>query len=146
MARDTRIQYQTMISKRVIETAIEKAREKRDDAYSPYSEYSVGAVAVCIDETQSVTVYYEGCNIENPNYSNTVHAEELAVSNAVADGHREVEFVVVATEEGDVSDPCGSCQQYIKEFGSEDTPIIVQTEGMNYEQKPLKDCELFSLE
>jgi len=134
-----------MLSDPIIEEAITIARNERKKAYTPESGYSVGATAVCIGENEEDIHYYAGCNIENANYSNTIHAEELAIANAIQDGHRELAFVVVATAEGDISDPCGSCQQTIKEFGSEDIPIIVQTEGQSYEKKPLRDCELFSL-
>jgi len=52
---------------------IEAARDALDDAHVPYSEYRVGAALRTADGT-----VYTGCNIENANYSNSLHAEEVA--------------------------------------------------------------------
>lgn len=130
-----------------IDIAIEEAIEARDDAYAPYSEYSVGA-SVIVESTDPEYTYefYTGCNIENGNYSNTTHAEELAIDRAVKDGHREILALVVATQDGDHSEPCGRCQQDLMEFGSVDTPVIVQETGTEYTETTLADCTPFNLE
>jgi cytidine deaminase (EC 3.5.4.5) len=58
------------------ETLIQEAREARNDSYSPYSEFNVGAVIQCADGSR-----YTGANIENINYTNTTHAEENAINS-----------------------------------------------------------------
>jgi len=49
---------------------LEQARTAVESAYAPYSEYAVGAAI----ETADGTVY-TGSNVENANYSNSLHAE-----------------------------------------------------------------------
>jgi len=98
------------------------ARDALQNAYVPYSEYPVGAAV----ETASGDVY-TGCNVENANYSNSLHAEEVAVGEAVADGHREFTRVVVTSAARDAVTPCGMCRQTLAEFCSDDTPVLCDT-------------------
>jgi cytidine deaminase len=94
------------------------AREAVENAYVPYSEYRVGAAI----ETADGTVY-TGCNIENANYSNSLHAEEVAIGTAVRDGHREFTRLAVSSAARDGVTPCGMCRQTLAEFCDEDLPI-----------------------
>jgi cytidine deaminase len=98
---------------------LETAREAVERSYAPYSEYRVGAAL----ETTDGTVY-TGCNIENANYSNSVHAEELALSKAVEDGHREFEQIAVSSGRRDGVTPCGMCRQSLAEFCDDDFPVV----------------------
>ncbi|MFB6269400.1 MAG: cytidine deaminase [Halobacterium sp.] len=98
------------------------ARDALENAYVPYSEYEVGAAV----ETADGDVYV-GCNVENANYSNSLHAEEVAVGEAVADGHREFAKVVVTSAARDAVTPCGMCRQTLAEFCSDDTPVLCDT-------------------
>jgi cytidine deaminase len=93
---------------------LKHAREALDASYAPYSEYRVGAALKTADGT-----VFTGCNIENANYSNSVHAEELAISKAVEAGHREFEAVAVVSSEFDGVTPCGMCRQTLAEFCGE---------------------------
>jgi cytidine deaminase len=101
------------------EDMLAAARDALQNAYVPYSEYPVGAAV----ETASGDVY-TGCNVENANYSNSLHAEEVAVGEAVADGHREFARVVVTSAARDAVTPCGMCRQTLAEFCSDDTPVL----------------------
>jgi cytidine deaminase len=101
-----------------MEALVEAARGAVDAAYTPYSEYGVGAAVRTADGT-----VYTGCNVENANYSNSLHAEEVAVGNAVSDGHREIEAVAVVSAAGDGVTPCGMCRQTLAEFCAEDVPV-----------------------
>ncbi len=92
-------------------TLIDQARETLDDAYTPYSEYRVGAAL----ETTDGTVY-TGCNVENANYSNSLHAEEVALGTAVSDGHRAFSRLAVTSSARDGVTPCGMCRQTLAEF------------------------------
>ncbi|MFC6835593.1 cytidine deaminase [Halomarina ordinaria] len=98
---------------------VARAREALDDAYVPYSEYRVGAAL----ETADGTVY-TGCNIENANYSNSLHAEEVAVAGAVRDGHTEFARLAVASGARDGVTPCGMCRQTLAEFADADLPVF----------------------
>ena len=87
------------------------ARDVLADAYVPYSEYRVGAALRTADgET------YVGCNIENANYSNSLHAEEVAVAEAVKRGHTEFNALAVVSGERDVGRRASADR--VKEFVS----------------------------
>ena len=101
---------------------LDAAREAARAAHAPYSEYRVGAAI----ETADGTVY-TGCNIENANYSNSLHAEEVAVGKAVSEGHRSFEGLAVTSTARDGVTPCGMCRQTLAEFCDED--VIIVTDG-----------------
>jgi cytidine deaminase len=103
---------------------LDRAREALDAAYVPYSEYAVGAAL----ETADGAVY-TGCNVEIANYSNSLHAEEVALGTAVREGHREFERVAVTSAARDGVTPCGMCRQSFAEFCDEDFRIICEGEG-----------------
>ncbi|WP_232701574.1 cytidine deaminase [Halobacterium wangiae] len=107
------------------------ARDTLDDAYVPYSEYPVGAAI----ETASGEVYV-GCNIENANYSNSLHAEEVAIGEAIKEGHREFERLVVTSAERDAVTPCGMCRQTLAEFCDDEMPVLCDT-GDDFERYTL---------
>lgn len=100
------------------------AREAHETAYAPYSEYHVGAALQTADGT-----VYTGCNVENANYSNSLHAEELAVGKAVGDGHREFERLAVSSAARDGVTPCGMCRQTLAEFCAPEFEILCETEA-----------------
>jgi cytidine deaminase len=93
---------------------IERAREALAASYAPYSEYAVGAALQTPDGA-----VYAGCNVENANYSNSLHAEELAVGKAVADDQRNFVALAVSSSARDGVTPCGMCRQTLAEFCGE---------------------------
>ena len=97
---------------------LDAARAAVEAAYVPYSEYRVGAALRTADG--SVTV---GCTLENANYSNSLHAEEVAVAEAVKNGHSEFEALAVVSEKRDGVTPCGMCRQTLAEFCDASLPI-----------------------
>ncbi|MFC7154606.1 cytidine deaminase [Halomarina halobia] len=112
---------------------VELAREALADAYVPYSGYRVGAAL----ETADGTVY-TGCNIENANYSNSLHAEEVAVAEAVKNGHAEFTRIAVTSGARDGVTPCGMCRQTLVEFCGEDLPVLCD-EGDSIREYALGD-------
>ena len=93
------------------------AIKARENAYSPYSHFAVGAALLCEDGT-----LYEGCNIENASYGLTNCAERTAIFKAVSEGHIKFKaLAVVADTEGPCA-PCGACRQVVAEFK---IPIII---------------------
>lgn len=106
-----------------IEDLVQAAREAQEHAHVPYSEYRVGAAL----ETKDGTVF-TGCNIENANYSNSLHAEEVALSQAIATGHREFARLAVSSSKRDGVTPCGMCRQTLAEFCREGFPIVCDGE------------------
>jgi len=98
---------------------VDSAREALADAYVPYSEYRVGAALVTADGT-----VYTGCNIENANYSNSLHAEEVAIAAAVKDGHARFDRIAVSSGVRDGVTPCGMCRQTLAEFCDDDLAVL----------------------
>lgn len=101
------------------------AKTAMDQAYAPYSGFSVGAALLA--ESGKL---YSGCNIENAAYPVTCCAERVAIFQAVSAGERDFkELLVVANTEGPVA-PCGSCRQVMSEFFSKETLIhLTNREG-----------------
>ena len=98
---------------------LEHAREVATRAYVPYSEYPVGAALRAGDGTVFV-----GCNIENANYSNSLHAEEVAIGEAIRVGHRSFDALAVASDARDGLTPCGMCRQTLAEFCDEQLRVV----------------------
>jgi len=99
------------------------AREIQDRAYVPYSEYPVGAALRTADGEVFV-----GCNVENANFSNSLHAEEVAIAEAVKNGHTAFDRLVVSSARRDGVTPCGMCRQTLAEF-CEASLVVVCDEG-----------------
>lgn len=103
------------------------AQEARNNSYSPYSHFRVGAALL----TKSNKIY-KGCNIENAAYSATNCAERTAIFKAVSEGEREfVAIAIVGGREGETAEfcaPCGVCRQVISEFCPKDFEIILGNE------------------
>ena len=100
-----------------IQKLMDCAIKARENAYSPYSHFAVGAALLCEDGT-----LYEGCNIENASYGLTNCAERTAIFKAVSEGHTTFKaLAVVADTEGPCA-PCGACRQVMAEFK---IPLII---------------------
>lgn len=106
------------------EELVTRARAALDAAYVPYSEYTVGAALRTADGEVFV-----GCNIENANYSNSLHAEEVAVAEAVKNGHTEFDRIAVTSGARDGVTPCGMCRQTLAEFCDEDLVVVCDEGG-----------------
>jgi cytidine deaminase len=102
-----------------MDSLVATAREAVDAAYAPYSEYRVGAALRTVDG-----VVFTGCNVENANYSNSLHAEEVALGSAVRAGHRAFAALAVSTAAPDGVLPCGMCRQSLAEFCGDDFPVL----------------------
>ena len=104
---------------------IRYAMNARENSYSPYSRFAVGAALV----TSSGKVY-TGCNIENAAFSPTNCAERTAAFKAVSEGERD--FLAIAIcggpADNDVTDychPCGVCRQVLCEFSMPEKFIVI---------------------
>ncbi len=100
---------------------LDAARAAVERSYAPYSEYQVGAALLTDDGHLSL-----GCNVEVANYSNSLHAEEVAVGRAVAEGHHEFARIGVVSAAGDGVLPCGMCRQTLSEFCDEEFPVVCE--------------------
>lgn len=99
---------------------MELARKSRENSYSPYSNFSVGA-AILTDDGK----VYTGANIENASYGASVCAERVAIYKAVSSGSKRISAIAISAERGEAY-PCGICRQVMSEFtGGEDIDIFV---------------------
>ena len=117
---------------------IKLALEARENSYSPYSGFKVGAALL----TKSGKVY-TGCNIENAAFGPTVCAERTAIFKAVSEGEREFEKIAIAGGKGEMPDsyafPCGVCRQLMSEFCGPEFEIITAVSADDYVIKTLKE-------
>jgi cytidine deaminase len=96
------------------------AQRIKDQAYAPYSKFSVGAAAL-VDDGRVVV----GCNVENASYGVGLCAECGLVSALQASGGgRLVAFTCVGPD-GELLMPCGRCRQLLWEFGG--ATLLVET-------------------
>ena len=94
----------------------DRACQVRARSYSPYSRFAVGAVVESTDGN-----LFTGCNVENAAYGLCICAEQVAITTAVSEGHREFRCIVVAASP--LASPCGACRQIISEFFIDDGMI-----------------------
>lgn len=91
---------------------IKIAQKARENSYSPYSHFKVGAALL----TKEGKVYM-GCNVENCGYSPTNCAERSAIFAAISNGEREFEkLAIVGSSCEGITYPCGVCRQVIAEI------------------------------
>ena len=102
------------------EDLIQMAREAREHAHAPYSNFHVGAALVASDGR-----VFTGCNVENSTYGLSMCAERVAIFKAVSEGEREIAKVVVITDHDEIAPPCGCCRQMIWEFSGNNTEVVL---------------------
>ncbi|EEG78027.1 cytidine deaminase [Dethiobacter alkaliphilus] len=100
------------------------AREARENAYAPYSRFSVGAALLTADGE-----IFTGCNVENLSFGLTLCAERVAAFSAVAAGKREFTGLALITDTPQPVTPCGSCRQVLYEFSPDLWIISANLEG-----------------
>lgn len=96
----------------------ERACAALNNAYAPYSHFSVGACILTADGRA-----FDGCNIENASFGATICAERAAVSAAVSQGARRFTKIAVAGKDAPAW-PCGICRQVLYEFGGRELRVI----------------------
>ena len=101
------------------EELIAAAKDVRERAYAPYSNFQVGA-AVETDEGN----IYTGCNVESASYGLTVCAERLAIWKGITRGEKRFGRIAVVVDTEELTPPCGVCRQIIWEFCG-DVPVIL---------------------
>lgn len=119
----------------MIDTAIEQLKY----AYTPYSNFKVGAALLTKDGE-----IYTGCNIENAAYGPSNCAERTAFFKAVSEGERDFQAIcIVGGMNGVLTDytaPCGVCRQVMMEFCEIDKfQIILAVDKDQYKIFLLKD-------
>ncbi|MBO5306114.1 MAG: cytidine deaminase [Clostridia bacterium] len=120
---------------------MQAAVDAREKAYSPYSDFKVGAALLA----KSGKVYL-GCNIENASFTPTVCAERVAFFEAIKNGERDFEAIaIVGGKNGEAPTfcaPCGVCRQVMAEFCKKEFRILL---GTTNDIKAYSFDELFPL-
>jgi cytidine deaminase len=106
------------VKKEIVDSLLLNAKIARDKAYAPYSHYSVGAAL--LTERNNI---YSGCNIENSSFGATICAERVAIVKAISEeGNTLITHMLVYAKD---PSPCGICRQFLSNFCSESTIIIL---------------------
>ena len=108
------------MDRRPLEELIDFARQVRNNAYAPYSDFAVGAVVESRDGR-----IFTGCNVENASYGLTLCAERVALGNAISEGARDLVRVVVTADTATPIPPCGACRQLILELAGPDAEVVM---------------------
>lgn len=95
------------------EELINEALLGKEESYSPYSNFRVGAALLA-----SSGKIYRGCNVENASFGATICAERTAMVKAVSDGERSFVAIAIVSDSPDYTVPCGICRQFLSEFGT----------------------------
>ena len=124
---------------------IELAKEARLNAYSPYSNFQVGAAL----RTKSGKIYL-GCNIENHGIQ-AICAERTAFAKALSEGERDFESITVVgslkgKEPTEECMPCGYCRQFMSEFVDKNFKIYVVDKDNNADGFAISDLLPHSFE
>ena len=107
-----------------LEDLLEAAKNAREQAYAPYSEFAVGAALL----TKSGRMFV-GCNVENASLGLTVCAERSAVAAAVVGGEKDFEAIAIVTNSKKPALPCGACRQVLAEFSPSMKVVVATTAG-----------------
>jgi cytidine deaminase len=105
-----------------------KASDAKQNSYSPYSKFRVGAALLAKDGR-----VFTGTNVENASYGGAICAERSAVVSAVSCGCTEFDAIMITTDVDDLIAPCGFCRQFMVEFGT-DLVVIKLTEHRSFYQ------------
>jgi cytidine deaminase len=101
------------------EALIAAARQTRENAHAPFSNFRVGAAL----RAKSGKIY-GGCNVENASYGLTCCAERVAIFKAISEGEHGFDAIAVVTDTDTLTPPCGACRQLIWEFCG-DVPVVL---------------------
>jgi cytidine deaminase len=106
------------------DTLISAARQARENAHAPFSNFRVGAAL----RAKSGRIY-TGCNVENASYGLTMCAERVAIFKAVSEGDSGFEAIAVVTDTEALTPPCGACRQIIWEFCGDVDVVLANLGG-----------------
>jgi len=128
--------YKKIITEGVYDAYV-RARDAASTAFPPYSTFRVGAALITKEKK-----CYVGYNIETAIYSETMHAEMVALARAMQGRAEPVALLVVGNTEYPLP-PCGLCRQFIYEYSQlVDVNILVISTNMKGKVKVYTISEL----
>ena len=119
-------------------TLVEQACMARHKAYSPYSQFCVGAALLCDDGEVII-----GANVENSSYGATNCAERTAFFTALMQDRRDFTAIaIVGAKRGEeitsYCAPCGICRQVMAEFCKGSFEVLLY-DGKNIKTYTMSD-------
>ncbi len=112
---------------------IKIADKAKENSYSPYSGFKVGACVL----TEKGNVF-TGCNVENISFGASICAERTAILKAVSEGEKNFKKIAVMSSGKNFTYPCGICIQVLFEFMPEGELIVSNNDG-KIEKYKIKD-------
>jgi len=110
----------------------EAAWAVRENAYT-FGHTKVGAAALSVNGE-----IFIGCNVEHRFRSHDVHAEVNAITSMITAGRTQLIAVVIAAERERFT-PCGSCMDWIYQFGGPSCRV-------GYQSKPGGEITILTAE
>jgi cytidine deaminase len=112
-----------------IKALLAAAHEAYQHSYVPYSKFPVGAALLTFPDAEGKTAVIKGCNIENASFGLAICAERVAITKAVSEGHRAFQAMAITAKYTSPCFCCGTCLQFIREFGAEIDVLFEQPDG-----------------
>ncbi len=122
---------------------IKEAIKAREKAYTPYSNFKVGAAILL----NNGTIIY-GANIENASYGLSNCAERSALFSLYSQGYKKEdikEMAVVGNTLKPIS-PCGACRQVMNELINKETPIYLSNLNGDVKKTTIKELLPYSFD
>lgn len=121
-----------------IKELITIAIENKQFSYSPYSNFKVSSVVYTEDGE-----IYTGVNIENASYPVSICAERVAISKAISKGNFKIKFLIIVGD-AEYTMPCGICKQFMSEFLTKDSKIVIAKNEEEYKVYSMEDLLPYS--
>lgn len=112
---------------------IKLALKAKENSYSPYSNFAVGAVVLA-----GSGKVYMGANIENASFPAGCCAERSAIYSAISNGEKVLDKLVIVASGNEIVYPCGICRQVILEHMKNGKIICAKNES-EYEEYTIED-------
>ena len=126
-----------VIDDSMIKKLIKSACNAREQSYSPYSNYCVGAAILDFNDN-----IFEGTNWENASYPAGICGERCAISNAIAHKSNKFKAIAIVGDKNNVKEPpfkdyaypCGICRQALSEFGASSLFCLISLIPVGYKK------------
>ena len=124
-----------------MERLIKESIIAKENSYSPYSNFRVGAAIMLKDDK-----IIRGSNIENASYGLSICAERSALFEAYNHGYKkeDIRAIAISSDIDDFISPCGACRQVISELMEEDADVFLTKNENEYKEIKVKDLLPFA--
>lgn len=103
---------------------VKMAAKAREAARVPQSGFRVGAALAAEDGR-----IFTGCNVELKQMLTSICAERCALVKGVSEGCCAFEAIAIASDLAEPISPCGTCRQYLVDFGEDMIVLLGNRDG-----------------